>query len=196
MVLMIRGTNLDQPGWQLTLAGADPVPLQPISLHAAWAQVPTAVPRLGNWQSMTITNARHATAIQTQFQIQDRIVVCLGTLHQNFDRTVTASDPATPGEIIHVFLTGFQGTERQPDGQPNPTDRLIAVADPPGLGVPASIVEPLFLGLAPGLIGIQQLDLRVHAAPESSSPSLFRDINQHNCTLPPIASAPSRSRLF
>ena len=58
-------------------------------------------------------------------------------------------------------MTGLQGVEAVADGVPNPTDHLIAVANPPKLFSPGSM-DILFFGLAPGLVGIQQMDALVH----------------------------------
>jgi uncharacterized protein (TIGR03437 family) len=85
---------------------------------------------------------------------------CFGSLHQNFDRLVSREDPAIPGEIIHVFLTGLAGDPDPPYGIPNPIDRLVPATGAPPLGDPGA-ANVIFFGLAPGLIGIQQLDLQI-----------------------------------
>ena len=66
---------------------------------------------------------------------------------------------------MHVYATGIRLAGVIPDGTPNPTDHAVPLSDPPTLFDPA-YAELLFAGLAPGLIGIEQLDLRVKAVPD------------------------------
>ena len=115
---------------------------------------------------------------------RDRFPSCFGALHQGFDRIVSAEDPAVAGEIVHIFLTGLPGVEPVAEGVPNPIDRLIPVAAPPALGGDGAL-EPLFFGLAPGLIGLQQLDVRI-LRPTPPGQPLFRDAPAApNCQIPP-----------
>ena len=87
------------------------------------------------------------------------VAACFGTLHENFARLVSKDDPAVPGETVHTFLTGLRGVPPVPDGVPNPFSPLVPVANPPLVNPQAANV--LFFGLAPGLIGIQQLDMQI-----------------------------------
>jgi hypothetical protein len=124
-------------------------------------------------------------------QTQDRVITCFGTLHQDFSRVVSAKDPAAPGEIVHlvynpehpIVLTGLQGVESIPNGSPNPLDHLIAIMDSPMLADPGA-VDTLFFGLAPGLIGLQQLDIRIRRAAIEQESS---GVNPFECAPPPIA---------
>jgi len=91
-------------------------------------------------------------------------------IHQNFDALVTLENPAHPGEILHLYGTGFGQVDLpQPDGIPAP-------ADPPARTVvPVTCwswstdnktkldIPVLYAGLAPGLVGIYQLDVALPA---------------------------------
>jgi uncharacterized protein (TIGR03437 family) len=89
-------------------------------------------------------------------------------LHQDFSGSVTVDRPALPGEIVHFYMTGLgpvTGTVATgvtaPVGGPlqitvnTPT---CSFADGPGAPIPALV---LFSGLAPGLVGLSQLDLQI-----------------------------------
>ena len=159
MILALHGDSLGQPGWRARIGGLE-TPLVSQGDSAAWFQAPSGLPVTGQLQPVEIYHPDHPIRYTMMIEIATGIPACLATVHQDFTRPVDASAPAMPGEVVHVFLTGLQGTEPVPDGVPNPTDRLIPVANPPPFADPAAL-QPLFFGLAPGLIGIQQLDLLV-----------------------------------
>jgi uncharacterized protein (TIGR03437 family) len=93
-------------------------------------------------------------------------------LHHDFHLLVTSSDPALPGEIIHFYLTGLGPVtpsvatgERTPASAP-----LHRVVYPPvfctvsNIGTTSTgfLNAPVpFVGLAPGYIGLYQMDLQV-----------------------------------
>jgi uncharacterized protein (TIGR03437 family) len=107
---------------------------------------------------------------------------CFGTLHQDFDRLVSKDDPAISGEIVHTFLTGLRGASPVPYSVPNPTNHLVPVTDPPALGDPTA-ANILFFGLAPGLIGIEQLDLQIVHPFQGGRLFNYTSI----CTAPPVS---------
>jgi uncharacterized protein (TIGR03437 family) len=112
--------------------------------------------------------------------------------HQDFRSLVTPSDPASPGEIIHFYLSGLGPVtppvatgERIPISGP-----LHRVVYPPVFCAVSNIGKtsddfvnaPLpFVGLAPGYIGLYQMDLQVPKGLLSADSALscgFRDIEQ------------------
>lgn len=170
-------------GWRVQLAETDR-PLQLLSGEAAWFQVPSQATT--GRQSLVLHHPEHALRFTATAQVNERFVSCFGALHQEFDRTVSAEDPARAGEVVHLFLTGLTGIEPVADEVPNPIDRLIPIAAPPAVGG-EGVVEPLFFGLAPGLIGLQQLDLRI-LGPAAGERRLFRDVpSAPACEIPPVA---------
>ena len=183
MIVTLDGAALGGAGWRVRTGGFE-VPLHSLSDTEAWFQIPSALPVGGGLQTLELSNPNLPIAYSMKISVQDRLAVCFGTAHQDFSRLVSPEDTAAIGEIVHVFLTGLRGAEPVPDGVPNPTDHLIPIANPPALAEPSAL-QQLFFGLAPGLIGMQQLDLRVLATP--STTTLF-DYPTMNCERPPVAS--------
>jgi len=183
-LVVLKGAFGDAAGWRVHAGGASAWPLRPVSPDAAWFQTPYtpgATPRI----DAAIEHPDHPIRFRWKFRIQPRVITCFGSLHENFDRLVTPEDPARVGEVIHLYLTGLEGVEPAPYGEPNPVDRLIPVAAAPPLGGEGAF-EPLFFGLAPGLVAIQQLDLRVTRTVESADQRLFLNVTS-DCRLPPVA---------
>ncbi len=87
----------------------------------------------------------------------------VAALHQDFKSIVSPQNPASAGEIIHVFLTGL-GPVSPPIATGVVTSgdalyRAIAKVDC-SIGF-LNPVEVLFAGLSPGFVGVNQLDLRL-----------------------------------
>jgi uncharacterized protein (TIGR03437 family) len=92
-------------------------------------------------------------------------------IHGDWSSIVTPANPARPGEILHIYGAGFgRVDDPPPTGMPSP-------ADPPARTVVRVTcwtwgtdnisqldVEVLFSGLAPGLAGYYQLDIRLPGA--------------------------------
>jgi uncharacterized protein (TIGR03437 family) len=97
--------------------------------------------------------------------------------HQDFSGLVTEAKAARPGEVVHFYLTGL-GEVRPAiaTGTVTSSDHLYVLQTPfacqvlqytlPVINVVAQI---FFAGLAPGTIGIEQVDLRI---PEGLRPGL------------------------
>jgi len=93
----------------------------------------------------------------------------VAALHQDFSGAITVDNPAHPGEIIHAYGSGFGPVAPEPPiGQrasANPVSRTTTplacglVGDNSTL-VPADI---RFAGLAPGWIGLYQIDILLPA---------------------------------
>ena len=177
MLVTLDGKALGATGWHARSSGVD-TEIHPLSDTEAWFQTPKELAAGGPLGPLEIYRDDFPIRWTMNVSVQNQQTVCLGTLHQDFSRVVSTSDPAGVGEVVHVFLTGLRGVESVPDGVPNPIDRLIPVANPPALADPAAL-EQLFFGLAPGLVGMQQLDVRIHgpAAGIFQMPSL-------NCAIP------------
>lgn len=115
--------------------------------------------------------------------VRQTVVSCIQTVHEDFGGLVSASSPARSGETVHVFLTGLRGVETVPDGVPNPSDRVIEVANPPALYDPEAF-QPVSFNLLPGFVGLQQVDLQVRAP--STHPFLF-NVHSFGCAPPPVS---------
>lgn len=156
MVVTLEGKSLGGTGWRVRIAGVE-TPLVPLSDGSAWFQVPDG---LTGENTLQIYHADFPISYSIKMQMRTLAMACLGTLHQDFSRLVSPQDPASPGEVVHIFLTGLKGVEPVANGVPNPTDHLVGIANPPPLYDPGAL-EQVFFGLAPGLVGMQQLDVRV-----------------------------------
>jgi uncharacterized protein (TIGR03437 family) len=87
------------------------------------------------------------------------------TVHQDFHGLVTFADPAIPGEIVHFYLTGLGDVQPRPaTGAPSPFNPLAIAQRPQCLlsfDVQEEIAPVTFAGLAPGLVGMYQMDVRI-----------------------------------
>ena len=98
----------------------------------------------------------------------------LQAAHQDFRGVISSSDPARPGETIHVFARNL-GPVDQPvaTGQPSPTSPPARITTPltctlsaTGEVNPSPRIEPLvvpFAGLSGGAVGIYQIDVTIPA---------------------------------
>jgi uncharacterized protein (TIGR03437 family) len=102
-------------------------------------------------------------------------------VHQDFHGLVSPSDPAHPDEILHLYLTGMGSvTPRVGTGEAAPTSPLSGVVAPVyvswagelPINFPTS-ARVLFAGLAPGTVGLNQVDVQVpHEVPGQLSISV------------------------
>lgn len=82
-------------------------------------------------------------------------------------RGVSRDSPAQPREIVHAWAVGLGAVLPQPEtGVPTAGNRSYPLAEPLECEVrsppsPAVNAEVLFAGLAPGMIGIYQIDIRM-----------------------------------
>jgi uncharacterized protein (TIGR03437 family) len=92
-------------------------------------------------------------------------------LHQDLHGPVTANDPAHPDEIVHLYVTGL-GPVTPPvaTGAASPSSPLSVMANPVHVrwwsgilpvGGPKAIATVLFAGMAPGTVGLEQIDVQV-----------------------------------
>ncbi len=87
----------------------------------------------------------------------------------NEDNTInSAANPVGRGRVIQLYATG-QGylPDAPPDGVPAPSDRLISTPSLPRVIINTTDAEVQFSGLAPGFVGVWQINVKV---PESVPP--------------------------
>lgn len=104
--------------------------------------------------------------------------------HQNFEGLITQESPACPGEIVHLYATGL--------GPVDVTGRAtesFSCSIPTRDGYQDAMV--LFAGLAPGIPGVYQVDLRIppDLATSLSSPTIVEIICGPAVTALPLASS-------
>ncbi len=102
-------------------------------------------------------------------------------VHQDGLTLVTTSQPAMPGETVTMYGTGFGAvSSAQPDGVLAPTIPLSVVTPPIQLFLSflgsgsSESVTPSFLGLAPGFVGLYQVNFEIPVdAPVSANHLLY-----------------------
>jgi uncharacterized protein (TIGR03437 family) len=88
-------------------------------------------------------------------------------VHEDFRGLVTQDDPAHPGEILHLYVTGLGPVSPAVrTGEPAPASPLSIVTEQLHVfwqgSLPTNMPRPevLFAGLAPGMAGVYQVDVR------------------------------------
>jgi uncharacterized protein (TIGR03437 family) len=157
----------------LSLNGAA-VPMLAVSAGLIWFQVPWDA-RPGTTATLSLPSASPFNGcVALQVPVQARApFFFIGSsgdfllAHQDFSGLVTTASPAQPGEVITAYALGLGGVSPTiATGVVTPTDRLyplnwpfacyqsIASDNGPALDVP-------FAGLAPGMTGIYQVNIRM-----------------------------------
>jgi uncharacterized protein (TIGR03437 family) len=86
--------------------------------------------------------------------------------HEDFGGLITTDRPARAGEVIHAYGSGFGPVTTPPrTGEPASASPLSVLVDKIqcelGMGADNVPLQVLFAGLAPGMIGVYQIDLRM-----------------------------------
>jgi uncharacterized protein (TIGR03437 family) len=162
------------------LAEAQPLPVISVTPSVILFQVPWD---MQGTHTLTVagTSSPFQEVLSRGLQIRASVPVFLYTAagypviaHQDFHGLVSQSDPALVDEIVHLYITGLGAVVPPvPTGQPAPSYPLSMMADPVHVfwqgTLPvnfAAIAKVLFAGLAPGLVGVEQIDVQVpHVAP-------------------------------
>ena len=88
-------------------------------------------------------------------------------IHQDFSALVTADSPARAGEIVHLYATGLGPVVPSiPTGVPAPIGTPITTQFPMSCKAsydvyPSEPLSLLFAGLAPAMIGVEQVDIQI-----------------------------------
>ena len=96
-----------------------------------------------------------------------------GAIHQDWSSYVTPDRPASPGEVLHLYGTGFGPVQPAvATGMPASASPLAVVpAMPTCTSDPGGPTTVVYLGLAPGLVGYYQMDVRLPEAISSVHPT-------------------------
>jgi uncharacterized protein (TIGR03437 family) len=100
-------------------------------------------------------------------------------VHGDWRGFVTKRDPAKPGEIVHLFGTGFGPVDNSPpDGEVTPNNSNAQLLSPMTCRTASAVplnepVEVLWAGLAPGTFATYQITIRVsNQPPRAPGPDL------------------------
>jgi len=189
----IEPTQLAAPGTRLQITSRT----TPLTATAGWRMKVNdrESPSLEDWAPFQVPyETGFATAIFThpslpgfelrlKLDIKDRAYLrCFSTVHGDLLREVSGADPALVGERIRVFMSGIEGEQPVAYGQPNP-EALIRVVNGPTLSDPGAATV-LDFRLTPGLVGVQQMDLRILRPFVDDAYDLFEF--GLGCPVPPI----------
>jgi len=182
---------------QVTVAGI-PAPLLYASPGQINFQVPGATP-VGDVQEIQVTRASTGQVLASWLFRIDSVSPGLFTTNAtgagqvfalNQDNSVNDSThPAKAGTYISLFGTGYGVVDGMPpDGQPAPLNMLITTPQLPDVfinatQVPSSDVQ--FSGLAPGFVGLWQINAKVPANVPPGDVSIFVQMNGINSILDP-----------
>jgi len=160
------------------LAGGVPQPLLSISPTEIWFQVPfematAAAISVGLENTSVFAGCAAVTVPVVTRDPYFFDSAMLIAAHQDFGSLVALDSPALPGEVIHTYAVGLGAvTPAMTTGIPTPVGSLFPLAGPfechtgylldgPALGVD-------FAGLAPGMIGIYQVDIQMPATSDTN----------------------------
>ncbi|MCW5978923.1 MAG: hypothetical protein KIT09_12635 [Bryobacteraceae bacterium] len=138
-------------------------------------QVPFEVPIAGNVNVAVDNNGSRSATVSVPLRAgQAGIFLIDGVngafLHPNFS-VVTATNPATRGEALAAFLTGLGAVSPAVEtGFPAPSQEPFArTTIAPAVTVGGLSAEVIYSGLAPGFIGLYQVNFVVPAAAPTGS---------------------------
>lgn len=84
---------------------------------------------------------------------------------------ITAQNPATPGDILILYITGIGGLDNPPStGSPATDSPLASATLTPTVTLGGVEVEVLFAGLAPGFVGLGQINVKLPAGLPQGNP--------------------------
>jgi uncharacterized protein (TIGR03437 family) len=177
---LLAGSNLTSPAERPSVTlDAEPLLVLAVSEFVMWVQIPCELD-LSPATRLLDTGSASPFGGPSLLQLRRYSPDAVGqALHHDFSGPVTWDRPARPGEIVHVWGIGFGPVDRvMRTGEPGPASPPARLLSPIMCREPQSgrDIEVLFAGLAPGLIGLYQLDLRI--------PADAREFYGVNCTLP------------
>ena len=145
-----------------------PAPLFSVSPGQVNAQVPFGIS--GTTASLTVDNGTSpsapillglAPAVPGIFTTRQDGTGPGAALHSD-GSLVSATAPAEAGEVVAIFCTGLGGvTPPLESGQPAPTAALTFTLSTPQVTMGGELAEVRFSGLAPGFVGLYQVNARV-----------------------------------
>jgi len=83
-------------------------------------------------------------------------------VHEDWSELVSAQNPARPGEVVHLYGTGFgKVMETPPNGMPPATGTQSSTVERVNCRSGINPINVFYSGLAPGTVGYYQIDIRV-----------------------------------
>lgn len=102
-------------------------------------------------------------------------------LHGEGYAPVTSANPAKRGEVVLIYATGLGSTLPEPPTGAAAADAPLSVGDTPVVEIGGAEAEVLFSGLAPGFVGLHQINVRIPAqAPQGAASMVIRQGERHS----------------
>lgn len=91
------------------------------------------------------------------------------------NRLITNSNPAGRGQVVQLYVNGLGAVDNPPpSGEPASTEQLVRTRVSPVVTIGGRPAPVLFSGLAPGLVGLYQINVTVPAdAPSGPQPVII-----------------------
>ena len=150
------------------MIGGVEAPLYYVSPSQINAQIPFEL-TAGN-QYQVIVNANGALTTPQPIQLTQAVPAILqftsgAVVAQHQDGTlISDTAPAAPGEYITIYLSGLGATNPPvASGVASPSNPPATVVDTPVLTLNTTTIPVSFAGLAPGFVGLYQINFQVPA---------------------------------
>lgn len=118
---------------------------------------------IGNWSSAlyTVPLAEASPAVFEYFDAESGRRLS-AALDANF-RLITASNPARRGQFIQLYVNGLGTVDQNvASGEPSPSNPLARTLQTPSVTIGNTEADVVFSGLAPGIVGLYQINVRVN----------------------------------
>lgn len=157
----LGGVQMAVNGVAAPLYSITPSQISGVVPFAAAGSTATIIVTVNGTKSNSVNVPLAATAPGI-FSLMQNGIGDAAVLHANY-QAVDASNPAAPGEIVQVYLTGLgTTTPAVPDGAAAPANPLAVANAPLNVYVGGLLVTNVqFQGLAPTLAGLYQLNIQV-----------------------------------
>uniref|UniRef100_Q01ZC1 Metallophosphoesterase n=1 Tax=Solibacter usitatus (strain Ellin6076) TaxID=234267 RepID=Q01ZC1_SOLUE len=159
-------TDSQAPGFPLPLSlGGSTVTLNgtPMAItFSSPAQINAALPldAVGT-STLRVTNSAGFAEAQVSINDSAPAIFATGITHAG-GAAVSAAAPAAPGETLTIYMTGLgQVDGKLAAGQAAPSTPLLHVLAPVLVQIGTAQVSPDFAGLAPGFVGLYQVNVAV-----------------------------------
>ena len=161
-----------------------PAPLLAVANVNGQEQINYQVPSSSRGRAMVINNngARSLPILPSVVYGSPGVFAVEGGLaaiqHSSDFRLVTANNPAARSEIIVIYATGLGVVDPDPgDGNPAAASPLSVTRIQPAVTIGGKAAEVLFSGLAPGFVGLNQVNVRVPESTPSGSVNLVISVS-------------------
>jgi uncharacterized protein (TIGR03437 family) len=139
-------------------------------------------------ETRPVVNSTMSAAAPAIFTMEgtDQAVVQVASTGETVGVTDPASGesgPVRPGEFLRIYAIGLGETDGElAPGMPAPPDEPIRLRNRVTVFLGDHEVEPLFVGLAPGSVGVFRLELQVPEGVEGTDVPLFLRVELTNGT--------------